>query len=101
MSLYTYRIRFRHINHNHLHHMRSVFSQFLVNMYAKIDSESKLLAENSIHLKDSFRNDKNINDIGKIVLLLSAFTGNNRYMHILEHLENQIYHNFYLQSKIE
>lgn len=90
MSFYAYRIMLRHNNHNHLHHFRSLFNQFLVDMYAKIESErlsfirnnqSKLRAENYIHLQDALRKDENINEIGKLVILPSSFTGGYRYMH--------------------
>ncbi|CAH2207398.1 jg2803, partial [Pararge aegeria aegeria] len=59
-------------------------------MYAKIESErlafirnnqSKLRAENYIHLQDALRNDENINEIGKLVVQPSSFTGGYRYMH--------------------
>ncbi|XP_044594412.1 uncharacterized protein LOC123271894 [Cotesia glomerata] len=90
MSFYAFRIMVRHNNHNHLHYFRSVFSQFLVDMYAKIESErlafirnnqSKLRAENYIYLQDALRNDENINEIGKLVVLPSSFTAGYRYMH--------------------
>ena len=90
VSAYAYRIVFRHNNHNHLHHLRSLFSSFLVDVYAKIEIEwldfiqnnqSKLWAESYIHLQDALRNDENINDIGKLVVLPSSFTASNHYMH--------------------
>lgn len=70
---------------------RSPIKQFLVDMYAKIETErlhfirynqSKLRAENYMHLKDEMsKGDGQISEIGKMVVLPSSFTGGHSYMH--------------------
>lgn len=56
---------------------------FKVDMYAKIESErllfirnnqSKLRADDYIHLLDVVENDGHVNDIGQLFILLSSFT---------------------------
>lgn len=64
---------------NHIVYFRSLFSQFLVNMYAKIETErlnfirnhqKQLRSENYIHLKDALgKNDVNVTDLGQMVVL--------------------------------
>lgn len=90
-DFYSYRIMSRDGQINHLLYFRSLFSQFLVDVYAKIETErlnyirhnqSKLRAENYIHLKDAVgRQDTDPNDLGQMVVLPSSFTGGPRYMH--------------------
>lgn len=68
-----------------------LFNQFLVDMYAKIETErlnfirfkqSKLRAENYVHLKDAMcKGDGYVSDMGERVVLPSSFTGGHRYMH--------------------
>ncbi|VVC46433.1 Helitron helicase-like domain, partial [Cinara cedri] len=80
---------------NHIVYFRSLFSQFLVDIYAKIETErlnfirnhqKQLRAENYIHLKDAVgRNDVNATDLGQMVVLPSSFTGGPRYMHERRH----------------
>ncbi|XP_057335011.1 uncharacterized protein LOC130673819 [Microplitis mediator] len=90
MCFYAFRIMIRKNNHNHLHYYRSLFSQYLVDMYAKIESErlvyikthqAHLRAENYIHLQDAISKDVNLMETGKSVILPSSFTGSARYMH--------------------
>ncbi|GFT49847.1 helitron_like_N domain-containing protein [Trichonephila clavipes] len=59
-------------------------------MYAKKESERllyirlnqvKLRSEEYIHLRDAIVNDGNLNELGKIVLLSSTFTGSPKHMH--------------------
>lgn len=67
-----------------------LLNQFAVDMYAKIEAQrllycrtnqKKLRAEKYIHLKDAIRNEKDINDVGKHVVLPSSFIGGPRHMH--------------------
>uniref|UniRef100_A0A8D9B6G9 ATP-dependent DNA helicase n=1 Tax=Cacopsylla melanoneura TaxID=428564 RepID=A0A8D9B6G9_9HEMI len=70
---------------------RALYNQYLVDMYAKIETErlnfvrfnqTKLRSENYIHLQDAIRgSDCDVSDLGKIVILPSSFTGGPRYMH--------------------
>ncbi|CAI6361884.1 unnamed protein product [Macrosiphum euphorbiae] len=85
-----YRLMVRHHIYNHLHHYRKLIHKYWVDMYAKIESErllfirnnqSKLRAEDYIHLRDAIENDGQVNDIGKLFILPSSFTGGPRYMH--------------------
>jgi len=57
-------------------------------MYAKIESErllfirnnqSKLRAEDYIHLRDAIEIDGHVNDIGQLFILPSSFTGGPRW----------------------
>ncbi|XP_015919286.2 uncharacterized protein [Parasteatoda tepidariorum] len=59
-------------------------------MFAKIESErlrfvllnqKKLRVKEYVHLKDALNRDGSVNDIGKMVILPSTFTGGLRYMH--------------------
>ena len=59
-------------------------------MFAKIEperinfirfSQTKLRAEEYIHLKDAIRDDKDTSNIGQLIILPSSFTGGMRYMH--------------------
>lgn len=88
MSYYAYKIMVR--EGNHLLHYRQLFHQYLVDMYAKIESErlqfirhnqTKLRAEDYIHLKDSVRPNDNVNNFGKMVILPSTFLGGPRHLH--------------------
>ncbi|XP_077264817.1 uncharacterized protein LOC143898893 [Temnothorax americanus] len=90
-SFYSYRIMIREGEVNHLVYFRSLFSQFLVDMYAKIETErlnyirnnqAQLRAESYIHLRDAVgRQDADVSQLGKMVVLPSSFTGGPRYMH--------------------
>lgn len=91
MDFYAYRIMIRRGEpYNHILKCRQLFHQFIVDMYAKIESErllflrlnqKKLRAEEYIHLRDAIANDGNINDIGQICILPATYTGSPRHMH--------------------
>jgi hypothetical protein len=93
MNFYTYRITVRDMNFNRILKATILFHQFLVDMYAKIETERpnfikrnqrKLSAENYIHLKDSVDREgaqREDRDVGQVVILPSSFTGGPRYMH--------------------
>lgn len=75
---------------NHILMCRMLFSQYIVDMYAKIESErllfirlnqKKLRAENYIHLRDAIMNEKHAKDVGQTVILPSTYTGSPRHMH--------------------
>lgn len=64
---YAYRIMKRQSNNNHLRYYRSIFNQYLVDMYAKIETgrlmyikmnQKKLRSEEYIHLRDTLRQNK-------------------------------------------
>ncbi|XP_075444603.1 uncharacterized protein LOC142488115 [Ascaphus truei] len=90
MDFYANRIMIRHGTENHILHCRQLFHQFIVDMYAKIESErllyirlhqKELRVDQYIHLKDAVVNDGNIDNIGKILILPASFTGSPRHMH--------------------
>ncbi|XP_075451755.1 uncharacterized protein LOC142492724 [Ascaphus truei] len=90
MNFYAYRIMIRHGTQNHILHCRQLFHQFIVDMYAKIESErllyirlhqKELRVDQYIHLKDAVVDDGNIDNIGKILILPASFTGSPRHMH--------------------
>lgn len=90
-DFYAYRIMVRKNDFNFLLRSGSLLSQFLVDMFAKIETErlnyirnnqSKLRVDEYIHLKDAIgRRDVNGDQLGKLVVLPSSFTGGPRYMH--------------------
>ncbi|XP_076256102.1 uncharacterized protein LOC143193665 [Rhynchophorus ferrugineus] len=64
--------------------------EYLVDQYAKIESErlayirnnqTKLRAENYVHLQDALQANEHVNGIGQLVILPSSFTGGPRYLH--------------------
>ena len=90
LQFYSYRLMVRHEGSNHLLYFRQLFSQFIVDMYAKIETErllfirqnqTKLRVENYIHLKDALRQDGEKTDFGRLMILPPSFTGSSRYMH--------------------
>ena len=90
MSFYAYQVMVRAGEFNHLIRCKDLFSQFLTDMYAKIESErllyitlhqKNLRAENYIDPKDAINNDRDPVDTGQRVILPSSFTGGPRYMH--------------------
>ena len=89
-DFYAYRIMLRTDDFNTLHRSGHLFHQFLTDMFAKIEAErlnfirfnqTKLRAEEYIHLKDAIRDDKDTSEIGQLTILPSSFTGGMRYMH--------------------
>lgn len=93
MSFYAHRLMIRRNTDNHIIRCRELFHQFVVDMYAKIESERllfnrlnqrKLRTENYIHLRDAIINpndiNPNLNDIGQAVILPATFTGSPRHM---------------------
>ncbi|XP_054260248.1 uncharacterized protein LOC128984903 [Macrosteles quadrilineatus] len=90
-SYYCFRLMVLSEEINYLHYFRGLLNQFMVDMYAKIETErlnfirnnqKKLRAENYVHLKDAVgKGDTNPEDLGQAVILPSTFTGGARYMH--------------------
>jgi hypothetical protein len=90
MNFYAYRLMVRAGTVNHILRCRQLFHQFVVDMYAKIESErllfvrlnqKKLRVDEYIHLKDAIASDGNANNLGQLVILPSTFTGSPRHMH--------------------
>lgn len=92
MDFYAFHLMMRGNYFNTFLRCRRLFHQFLVDMYVKIESErlryislnqSKLRAENYIHLQDAVRNDGqvNANDVGQMVILPSSVVNSPRYLH--------------------
>ncbi|XP_018494588.1 uncharacterized protein LOC108864106 [Galendromus occidentalis] len=92
MNYYSYRLMMRDDRDNHILRCRQLFHQYVVDMYAKIETErllyirlnqTKLRAEQYIHLRDAISTDSNINpnDLGNVVILPATFTGSPRHMH--------------------
>lgn len=75
---------------DHILKYRQIFHQFIVDVYAKVESERLLYiwlnqkglrVDNYIHLRDAITNDGNVVDIGQMVILPATFTGSQRHMH--------------------
>lgn len=90
MDFYAFRIMAREGEENHILKCRQLFHQYIVDMYAKIESErllyirlnqKKLRSEEYIHLRDALLNDADPNQLGKMVVLPSTVTGSPRHMH--------------------
>ena len=90
MQFYSFLFMTRKNSFNMLMMCRDLYQQFAVDMFAKVQSErllyiklnqKKLRADSYVHLKDQIREDKNVEDIGKVCILPSTFTGSPRYMH--------------------
>lgn len=90
MDFYAYRIMVRDGETNHILKCRQLFHQFIVDMYAKIESErllfirlnqKKLRAEEYIHLRDAIAIDGNAANVGQMVILPATHTGSPRHMH--------------------
>ena len=90
MDFYAYRLMSRDGQENHILKCRQLFHQFIVDMYAKIESErllyirlnqTRLRSEEYIHLRDAVLSDSDPNNLGKMVILPSSVTGSPRHMH--------------------
>ncbi|GFV11083.1 hypothetical protein TNCV_2718271 [Trichonephila clavipes] len=90
LQYYCYRLMLRENEYNHLHKYKQLFNQYLVDVYANIETErlifirtnqKKLRVENYIHLQDAINRNENVEDLGQLVILPSSFTGGPRYMH--------------------
>ncbi|GFW51147.1 ATP-dependent DNA helicase [Trichonephila clavipes] len=92
MNYYSYRLMIRQNAENHILKCRQLFHQYIVDMYAKIETErllyirlnqTELRSEQYIHLRDAIFNDGNVNpnELGRMAILPSTFTGSPRHMH--------------------
>ncbi|CAH0555040.1 unnamed protein product [Brassicogethes aeneus] len=92
MKYYSYRLMIRDNIENHILKCRQLFHQYIVDMYAKIETErllyirlnqTKLRSEEYINLRDAVVNDGNVNPnkLGKMIILPSTFSGSPRHMH--------------------
>ncbi|GFW10573.1 helitron_like_N domain-containing protein [Trichonephila clavipes] len=92
MNYYSYRLMIRQNAENHILKCRQLFHQYIVDMYAKIETErllyirlnqTELRSEQYIHLRDAIVNDGNVNpnELGRMAILPSTFTGSPRHMH--------------------
>ncbi|GFV41445.1 ATP-dependent DNA helicase [Trichonephila clavipes] len=92
MNYYSYRLMIRQNAENHILKCRQLFHQYIVDMYAKIETErllyirlnqTELRSEQYIHLRDAIVNDANVNpnELGRMTILPSTFTGSPRHMH--------------------
>ena len=75
---------------NHILKYRQLFHQYIVDMYAKIESErllfirlnqTKLRSEQYIYLRDAVVNDGNTTNVGRLTILPSSHAGSPRLMH--------------------
>ncbi|GFW94250.1 ATP-dependent DNA helicase [Trichonephila clavipes] len=89
---YAYRMMQRVNEYNTLLRCPRLFQQYRVDMYAKVENErlrfirlnqTKLRAEDYGILLEAVRNDNNVTseNLGKLVVLPTSFTGGPRYMH--------------------
>lgn len=71
MDYYAHRIMIRKNEYNHILQCRTLFSQYIVDMYSKIESErllfirlnqKKLRVDNYIHLRDAIITDRNVDN---------------------------------------
>lgn len=90
MNYYAYRLMIRAQEQNYILRCGKLFHQYIVDMHAKIETErlnyirfnqAKLRSEEYIHLRDAVMNDANVNDIGRLTILPSSYTGGPRHMH--------------------
>lgn len=93
MNFYAFRIMVRQNQSNHILKCRQLFHQFIVDMYAKVESErlrfirfnqSKLRAEEYVHLRDAINSNVdanlNANSIGTMCILPATHIGSPRHM---------------------
>ncbi|XP_050340211.1 uncharacterized protein LOC126766479 [Bactrocera neohumeralis] len=84
MNFYSYRLMIRPQETNFILRCNQLSHQYIVDMYAKIESErlnfirynqARLRSEEYIHLRDAIINDVNVNDIGRLTILPSSYVG--------------------------
>lgn len=90
MNFYAYRLMMHENENNYIVKCRKLFHQYVVDMYAKIETErlnyirfnqARLRSEEYVHLRDAINNDANGNDIGRMTILPSSYIGSPRHMH--------------------
>ena len=91
MNYYAYYLMVRSNDFNSLLYYRNLFKQFVVDMYAKIESErlryirshqEQLRQAEYIHLQDAMAQDRNTdpNNLGQRIILPSSFINSPRYL---------------------
>lgn len=89
-SFYAHMLMIRANQANYILKCGKLFHQFIVDSYAKIESErllfirlnqKQLRAESYIHLRDAITNEGNVADIGQTVILPASYMGSPRHMH--------------------
>lgn len=89
LQFYSYRLQLRQSEWPFLHRFKGLFSQFIVDLYAKIETERlvyirthqrQLRAENYVDLRDAMQRDTDAENLGRMVILPSTFVGSDRYM---------------------
>ncbi|GBN59527.1 hypothetical protein AVEN_37070-1 [Araneus ventricosus] len=89
-QFYAYRVMQSISDFNILLKSKVLFHQFIVDMYAKIESKRLLYirlnkrtlrVKHHVHLRDVVMNDGNVANIGQLIFLPSSFTGSPRHMH--------------------
>ncbi|XP_067120500.1 uncharacterized protein, partial [Centruroides vittatus] len=90
-DFYAYRIMVRENSQNRILYYKKLFNQFLVDMYAKIETErlgyirrnqTRLRVETYAHLKDAIsKADAEVSELGKMTILPATFHAGDRYMH--------------------
>jgi len=89
MDYYRHQLMIRTSIDNFVLRCAGLLNQFVVDMWAKIESErllflrlnqSKLRVDSYIHLRDAIVNDRNLAEIGQQVILPSTFTGGPRHL---------------------
>ena len=74
MNYYSHRLMIRHNKENYILNYHQLFHQYIVDMYAKIESErllfirlnqTKFCSEQYIHLRDAIVNDGNTTNVGR------------------------------------
>ncbi|CAK9806562.1 hypothetical protein ANTPLA_LOCUS4936 [Anthophora plagiata] len=77
MNYYSYRLMIRENEDNHILKCRQLFHQYIVDMYAKIETErlifirlnqTKLRSKEYVHLRDAVVNDGNTTNVGRLKL---------------------------------
>ncbi|GFT01986.1 helitron_like_N domain-containing protein [Trichonephila clavipes] len=90
MNYYSYRLMVRENEENHILKCRQLFQQYIVYMYAKIETErlifirlnqTKLRSEEYVHLQDAVVHDGNTTNVGRLTILPSSYIGSPRHMH--------------------
>ncbi|XP_026475940.1 uncharacterized protein LOC113381189 [Ctenocephalides felis] len=90
MKYYAYRMMIRPHEENGILKCRRLFQQFAVDMYVKVETErlafipfnqAKLRSEDYIHLRDAIHSDGDVQNIGRLTILPSSYTGSPRHMH--------------------
>lgn len=83
MNNYSYRLLIRENTNNHILKCRKLFHQYILDMYAKVETErllfirlnqTKLRSEEYIHLHHAIATDGNPNKLGKMVILATSAT---------------------------